>query len=179
MTIAIKDQQRLLLDAGFNPGIIDGYWGPNTNRAYMEWRKATLGEEAAAVDIKGIEKLDGVHPALIRVVQHAALIAPVPFQILEGVRSLRRQKQLVATGSSKTMNSRHIVAQNGYAHAVDIAPLENGEVTWNWALYYPLADAIKQAAVAEEVPIEWGGDWKSFKDGPHWQLPWNEFPGNS
>ena len=33
------------------------------------------------------------------------------------------------------------------------------------------------AAAAEKVAIEWGGDWKSFKDGPHFQLPWAKYPG--
>ena len=26
------------------------------------------------------------------------------------------------------------------------------------------------------VPIEWGGDWRTFKDGPHFQLPKKEYP---
>jgi peptidoglycan L-alanyl-D-glutamate endopeptidase CwlK len=35
---------------------------------------------------------------------------------------------------------------------------------------------LEGAAVLEKVPIEWGGDWKSFKDGPHWQLPFRSYP---
>ena len=27
-----------------------------------------------------------------------------------------------------------------------------------------------------EGPIEWGGDWRRFADGPHWQLPWGQYP---
>jgi peptidoglycan L-alanyl-D-glutamate endopeptidase CwlK len=30
---------------------------------------------------------------------------------------------------------------------------------------------MKQAAYELNIKIEWGGDWKSFKDGPHFQLP--------
>ena len=178
MTISIRDQQTLLKDAGFNPGSIDGQWGPKTQGAYREWRKNKYGSLAASTDdIRGAEKLEGVHPDLVRVIKRAAALTDQPFQVLEGLRSRERQKQLVARGASKTMNSRHIKAANGYGHAVDIAPLDNGKVSWNWNLYYPLADAVKQAAKDEGVNVEWGGDWKSFKDGPHWQLPWKTYPG--
>jgi peptidoglycan LD-endopeptidase CwlK len=117
------------------------------------------------------EKLKGVHPDLIRVVERAAAISDRPFTILEGVRSLARQKKLKAEGASTTLNSRHLTG-----HAVDIAPLDAGKVSWAWPLYYPLAKIIKQAAKDVGVPLEWGGGWKKFPDGPHWQLPWKQYP---
>lgn len=116
-------------------------------------------------------RLKGVHPDLVRVVERAAEITAVPFTVLEGVRSKERQKQMVAAGSSTTLNGRHLTG-----HAVDIAPLEGGKVSWAWPLYHKLAPAVKQAAAELGVPIEWGGDWRRFKDGPHWQLPWSEYP---
>ena len=90
--------------------------------------------------------------------------------MLEGLRTVSKQKQLVAAGASKTMNSRHITG-----HAVDLAVLVGGKVRWDWPLYRKLAVFVKQAAKELNVPIEWGGDWKSFKDGPHWQLPWKDY----
>lgn len=120
---------------------------------------------------KSRQLLAGVHPDLVRVVERAIKITPVDFTVLEGVRSLERQKKLVAAGASKTMKSRHLTG-----HAVDIAPLLNGKVSWDWPLYHKLAPAMKQAAKDCGVAIEWGGDWHSFKDGPHWQLPWNKYP---
>lgn len=101
----------------------------------------------------------------------AIQITPIDFTVLEGLRSVDRQEQLVSSGASKTMNSRHLTG-----HAIDIAPLLNGKVSWDWPLYYPLADAVKLAAKEKNIPIEWGGDWRTFKDGPHWQLPWKEYP---
>jgi len=95
----------------------------------------------------------------------------VQFKVIEGVRSLERQKMLFASGKSKTMNSRHLTG-----HAVDLAPTVNGQVLWDWPLFDALAVAVKAAAKAENVPIEWGGDWVTFRDGPHWQLPWAEYP---
>jgi peptidoglycan L-alanyl-D-glutamate endopeptidase CwlK len=98
-------------------------------------------------------------------------MSDLPFMVLEGLRTPARQKQLVAKGASKTMRSRHLTG-----HAVDIAPLLGGKVSWDWPLYHRLAPIVKRAAAAENVPVEWGGDWRTFKDGPHWQLPWAKYP---
>lgn len=116
-------------------------------------------------------RLKGVHPDLVKVMNRAIELTPVDFTIIEGVRSAARQQQLVAQGASKTMRSRHITG-----HAVDIAPVINGEVRWDWPLFHKLAPAVKQAAKEVGVPVEWGGDWLRFKDGPHWQLPWKQYP---
>lgn len=111
-------------------------------------------------------RLHGVHPDLVRVVEAAIQRSPIDFTVLEGLRSKERQKQLVAKGASKTMNSYHLTG-----HAVDIAPLVDGKVTWDWTYYHQLAPVIKQVAQELGVKVTWGGDWTSFKDGPHWQLP--------
>lgn len=108
----------------------------------------------------------GVHIDLRRVIYRAAEITPIDFIVTEGLRDLDRQKQLMAAGASKTLNSRHLTG-----HAVDLAARLDGEIRWDWPLYYKLADAVKEAARLEGVPIEWGGDWRKFKDGPHFQLP--------
>lgn len=113
-----------------------------------------------------LAKLKGVHPDLVRVIKKAAEITKVEFAVIEGLRTLERQKQLVAAGASKTLKSRHLTG-----HAVDVVPLVDGKIRWDWPLYHKLAPFIQAAARAENVPIEWGGDWKSFPDGPHWQLP--------
>jgi peptidoglycan L-alanyl-D-glutamate endopeptidase CwlK len=118
-----------------------------------------------------LSKLTGVHPDLVRVIKRAIEITPVDCTVLEGVRTIAQQRANVAKGASTTMRSRHLTG-----HAVDIAPLANGKVSWDWALYHKLAPAVKQAAKELNVPIEWGGDWKTFKDGPHWQLPWAKYP---
>lgn len=129
--------------------------------------------------IRDHQRLSGVHPDLVRVVERAAEMSDIPFTILEGLRSAERQKELKAAGASQTLNSRHIKAANGYGHAVDLAPMVGSNLSWDWPLYHRLAPVIKEAAEAEGVPIEWGGDWASFKDGPHWQLPWKDYPGTN
>lgn len=120
---------------------------------------------------RSLQRLEGVHADLVRVVKRAAATSNIDFTVLEGLRTLERQKTLVARGASKTMKSRHLTG-----HAVDLAPFVDGQVVWAWPLYHKLAVIVKASAADEHVPIEWGGDWRSFKDGPHWQLPWGAYP---
>lgn len=121
-------------------------------------------------------RLKGVHPDLVKVVERAINITTVDFTVLEGVRDPLRQKKLVEAGASQTMNSRHIPGADGFAKAVDLGAWVDDEVRWDWPLYDKVAAAMKKAAAELNVPIEWGGDWKKFKDGTHFQLPWKEYP---
>ena len=120
---------------------------------------------------RSLSRLEGVHPDLVRVVKRAAAMSSLDFTVLEGLRTTARQKQLYDQGATKTMNSRHITG-----HAVDLAPMIGGTIRWDWPLYHQLAEVVKAAAKAENVPIQWGGDWRTFKDGPHWELPWKFYP---
>ena len=120
---------------------------------------------------RSIARLQDVHPDLVRVVRRAAALSSLDFTVLEGLRTLARQKQLLAQGATRTLNSRHLTG-----HAVDLAPMIGGTVSWDWPLYHRLAKIVKAAAAQENVPIVWGGDWRTFKDGPHWELPWKQYP---
>jgi len=120
---------------------------------------------------KSRDRLAGVHSDLVKVVERAIEITEIDFAVLEGVRSKTRQEQLVKAGASQTMRSRHLTG-----HAVDLGAYVAGSVRWDWPLYHKLAVSVKQAASELQVPIEWGGDWTTFKDGPHWQLPWKDYP---
>lgn len=125
------------------------------------------------------ERLKGVHPDLVRVMHKALQDAPFPFRVIDGLRTVTRQKELVRIGASKTMRSRHLTG-----HAVDIVPLVDldrdgkleTEELFNWPLIRQLAPVVKAAATDLGVALEWGGDWKTFKDGPHWQLSWAAYP---
>lgn len=121
------------------------------------------------MDARSERNLKGVHPDLVRVVRRAAKKAD--FIVTEGLRTTARQKQLVEAGASKTMNSRHITG-----HAVDVAALVNGKVRLDWPLYANIAKHMKQTAADLNVPIIWGGDWRTFKDGPHFELDRRKYP---
>ena len=111
------------------------------------------------------DRLKGVHPDMVKVMQEAIKESPLDFGITEGVRTLERQKELFEAGKSQTMNSRHL---KGFA--VDIAVFEGGKLTWEFPKYQIVADHIKKVAKDLGIPIVWGGDWVSFKDGPHFEL---------
>jgi len=116
---------------------------------------------------RSLTSLNGVHPDLRRVIDRALQDSPLDFAVIEGLRTRKRQEQLVASGASQTMNSRHLTG-----HAVDLLPIDpvTGKGEFAWPLYDQFGPAVKTAAKKEGVPIIWGGDWTSFKDGPHFEL---------
>ena len=114
-----------------------------------------------SLSAKSLDRLEGLHPDLVKIVERAIEITDIDFSVGEGLRSITRHKELYQQGATTTMNSRHLTG-----HAVDLIALdEDGKVSWDWKYYYPLAVAMKQAAKDVGVSIEWGGDWKTFKVG--------------
>lgn len=121
---------------------------------------------------RSLKNLNGIHPDLRRVIDRALQDSELDFVVIEGLRTKERQKQLVASGASKTMNSRHLTG-----HAVDLVPIgPDGKAAFDWPLYHKLGPAVKDAAEKEGVAIDWGGDWKSFVDGPHFELDRKVYP---
>ncbi|BBJ66313.1 M15 family metallopeptidase [Enterobacter sp. 18A13] len=117
------------------------------------------------------DRLKGVHPDLVKVVRRALQLSHVDFGITEGLRTPERQKQLVAEGKSQTLKSRHITG-----HAVDVFAYPTPSGSWDMKYYRQIADAFKAASAELNIPIEWGGDWNTLKDGPHFQLPHKGYP---
>lgn len=118
----------------------------------------------------------GVDLHLVSVVKRAIQITPLDFAVTEGVRDLDRQRLLMARGFSRTLRSKHIVGR-----AVDLMACgdldgdgdidaQDKAITWDREHYAKLADAMKSAAIELGVDIRWGGDFKSFFDGPHFEL---------
>jgi peptidoglycan L-alanyl-D-glutamate endopeptidase CwlK len=90
----------------------------------------------------------------VAVVKRALELSSVDFSVVEGLRSKARQAQLVASGASRTMNSRHLIGQ-----AVDIAPYVGGRIRWDWPLFYPIAEAMRAASLEIAFPVIWGACW--------------------
>lgn len=120
------------------------------------------------------DNLAGVHPHLAMVALRALQLTEVDFVVIEGVRTLERQKELVASKASRTLDSRHLTG-----HAVDVMALDpkTGKGSWEVALYRDIAAAFKRASSELKIPIIWGGDWKYFHDGPHFELYKGAYPG--
>lgn len=141
---------------------------------------------------RSLDRLKGVDDRLVKVVKRAIEISTQDFSVNEGLRTVERQRQLVKSGASQTMDSRHITG-----HAVDLVPVVNGKISWDWRYFYPIASAMQQAAKEFGVNVRWGGCWevinsktgnpqqwvgaygqarrklgkKAFTDGPHFNLP--------
>jgi peptidoglycan L-alanyl-D-glutamate endopeptidase CwlK len=120
---------------------------------------------------KSKERLSGVHPDLVKVIEEAIKESPLDFSITEGLRTKERQQELFSAGKSQTMNSRHLTGK-----AVDIAVIKDGTVTWDFKYYQLVADHIKGVATKLGIPLVWGGDWVSFRDGPHFELNKSKYP---
>lgn len=119
------------------------------------------------------------HPLLIelcaRVIRRRDL--PHDLRCLVGHRDQAGQEAAFKAGASKLRwpKSKH---NSVPSLAVDLAPLAGGGVSWDWAHYHAVAPVIKdewakmraEGIVPPGVGLVWGGDWKSFRDGPHWEL---------
>ncbi len=123
--------------------------------------------------------MSGIHPDLRRVLDRALQESSVDFVVTEGLRTMERQRELVRIGASTTLKSRHLTG-----HAVDLYAWvdvnSDGRVVFeemaNVRLLTKIAEAIKLAGSELRIPVEWGGDWRKFKDYPHFQLSWKAYP---
>ncbi len=106
--------------------------------------------------------LNGVHCDLVRVAHLALELTSKDFVVIEGLRTMERQKQMVREGKSKTLNSRHLTG-----HAIDVVPFP---VSWEPKEFAPVLAAFKAAGERLGVKLEFGADWVSFKDFPHIQI---------
>lgn len=128
------------------------------------------------MDARSERNLAGVNPDLVQVVRLAwqrmqGRPDRLGFVVIEGLRTQKRQAELLKAGASQTMNSRHLTG-----HAVDLMATVGGVGRWDWPLYATLGSQLKGVAHELKVPIVWGGDWRTLKDGPHFELDRREYP---
>lgn len=219
MSNYIRQIQADLKQAGLYTGEIDGIAGKQTvqavaqaiakgistprmeqavteqHRSDPENVKTIVADAKKANDFvfssSSLARLNGVNDNLVRVVKRALELSTQDFAVLEGLRTKERQRELVRKGASQTMNSHHITGR-----AVDLVPIVDGKVSWDWKYYYPIAEAMRKAAKELGVQVKWGGSWevlnttdtattklvenyvatrrkqgrKAFTDGPHFEL---------
>ncbi|WAX17151.1 L-alanyl-D-glutamate peptidase [Parabacteroides phage PF672P2] len=131
---------------------------------------------------RSLNNLKGIHPDLVKVMNEAIKDSPVDFTITNGVRTVSEQAALYAQGRTKpgkivthvdgvNKKSNHQIKSDGYGYAVDLYPFKNGSVQVNDADGLKvIAGHIKKVAKKMGVNVQWGGDWISFKDFPHFEL---------
>ena len=117
------------------------------------------------MDDRSERNLRGVNPRLVALLREAVSRYDGRVVVTEGLRTLDRQKYLVASGKSRTINSKHL---SGYAF--DIALFIDGRLTWDFFEYQRFADVVKSVSAETGVVVRWGGDWKGFVDACHFEL---------
>ena len=103
---------------------------------------------------RSLDRLEGIDDGLQAVVKMAITLTKTDFGVVQGMRTIEQQKELVAKGASQTMKSKHLEGK-----AFDIMAFINGRASWELSVYDDLADAIKEAAIQLNVPICWGAAW--------------------
>lgn len=124
----------------------------------------------------------GVHPDMVRLMKEAIKYCPVDFTITDGVRTTEQQRALYNQGritpgkivtqvDGVNKKSNHQAKEDGFGYAVDLYPYYNRTVHVNDAKNLKMiADHIKEVAKQLNITIQWGGDWRTFKDYPHFEL---------
>lgn len=203
----VRKIQAALKQAGLYEGGVDGIAGDLTVKAVEAALAGRQPSEPSSTEAPTLSdgttsgftlssastaRLAGVNDNLVQVVKRALTLSSQDFLVLEGVRSKERQAELVKKGASQTMNSKHITG-----HAVDLVPIIDGAMSWEWVDFYPIAEAMRMAAKELGVKVRWGGAWdvtlndtdmptkglvenytasrrrqgkKAFIDGPHFEL---------
>ena len=103
---------------------------------------------------KSQERLIGVEPELKEIVYEAIKVTKVDFGVIEGLRTEEKQKQLVESGASQTMKSKHLEGR-----AVDLMAYIGGRGSWELSVNDEIADAMKEAAIKVDVAVRWGAAW--------------------
>lgn len=97
--------------------------------------------------------------------------AGIDARITEGYRSFARQEELYAQGRTTpgnvVTNAKPGKSRHNYGEAYDLAIFVRGKPDWN----RPEGEWEMLGEIGKSLGLEWGGDWTSFKDRPHFQLP--------
>jgi len=114
---------------------------------------------------RSLKNLAGVRPELVLLAGRALVYTDIDFVVIEGLRTLERQRRLFDLGATWTLNSKHLDGQ-----AIDVAAWVDGDIRWDWPLYEKIFEAFEQAGIDYGIHFTWGGDWKKYRDGPHFEL---------
>lgn len=174
----VRFQQRFLKSGGFYKKAIDGEWGKDTDAAF----EAFVAEaERLKTDLGAFDKRSGDNIATLQIpAQRLARLflktvqaAGMDVRIISGNRTYAEQNRLYAIGRTiekdkpKVTNAKGGESNHNFGIAWDIGVFKNKQYL---TTSKPYEEAAKLVKAAELEQLEWGGDWKSFPDIPHYQL---------
>jgi peptidoglycan L-alanyl-D-glutamate endopeptidase CwlK len=112
---------------------------------------------------RSLDKLEGVDERLVKIVCRAIELTDIDFGVIQGLRTEEEQRALVEKGASQTMKSKHLEGK-----AADLMAYVAGKGCWELNVYDNIADAVKQAAIEENVQVRWGAAW-NIPDIREWE----------
>lgn len=130
---------------------------------------------------KSINNMKGLHPRLILFFSEALQISKYDFGIIAGIRTAKKQNKLYQIGRTLPgkivtycdgyeKKSRHQVNEDKIGNAGDIKIYINKKISWNPLHFLEFVNQREIRNLMKKYNIEWGGDWKNFKDYPHFQI---------
>ncbi|HBR56093.1 MAG TPA: peptidase M15 [Blastocatellia bacterium] len=169
--------QRLLKSAALYTDKIDGDWGPNTDKAVNAFEAlfAQIASAEGTFEPRTESRIRTLHPkaqALARKTLKVIRNGGVNARIISGTRTYVEQNRIFSQGrfgnpGKKVTNARGGQSNHNFGIAWDIGIFDaNGKYLGESPLY---AKAGQLAAAAGIPKLEWGGNWVSFKDMPHYQ----------
>jgi peptidoglycan L-alanyl-D-glutamate endopeptidase CwlK len=122
-------------------------------------------------EIISLPRLKGLHPKVIQpftdFVNACEAKLNIKLRVTEAMRSIVYQNALYAQGRTTPGNivtkAKGGSSYHNYGLAIDLAVLENGAMNWN----YDMSKLVPFMSAG----MEWGGNWKTIIDKPHFQIP--------
>jgi peptidoglycan L-alanyl-D-glutamate endopeptidase CwlK len=165
--------QRFLKCAGFYHDTIDGAFGQHSTQAAHDFEQAsiTIANQLGSFDGRSEANIQTLLPAAqkkAREFMQAVQQSGVTVKIISGTRTFAEQDKLYRQGRDlpgrKVTNARGGQSNHNFGVAWDIGVFQNGQ-------YLPETPAYaKVGGVGKGLGLEWGGDWPSFPDEPHFQV---------
>ena len=126
---------------------------------------------------RSMDRLEGVHPDMVKCVTSAIEWSKVDFGVICGTRTKSQQAELVKSGASQTMNSKHLPQEvDGFSHAVDLMAYVNdgsgSRASWELNLYDDIAqwNSTMEGAMNSYIDLRRSEGRRPFIDGPHFEL---------
>ena len=123
---------------------------------------------------RSLDNLKNVDQRLVDICNE--LIKEIDFTVIEGYRTLERQKELFDTGFSKIDGIKKKGKHNySPSLAIDIIPYKKGHNPFDGSeestkMFKELNKSFDKVAKKLGIKYEWGGNWKTFVDLPHYQV---------
>lgn len=177
---AVLQFQEKSFDSNGHALLPDGIVGPATWIALIESDKLVEEVQAVPEDPITLRRIDTIHPELreeLHTIYKEIRERGVGVRFTDVLRTFEQQEALFAKGRSApgsiVTHARAGQSYHNYGLAVDIVLLlPDGQVSWDRTLDFDndgTRDWDEIVFVFKHYGWQWGGDWTSFKDYPHFE----------